>query len=162
MEQAPAEPRTKDVARYQTFLKTGAPGPHAYTVLLGLDYFDLPNVIKAVQKGFPWKTLERLAHNMNVAPEQIADMIGIPRRTLARRKVERRFQPEESDRLLRIARIFAKALRLFDGDRDSATGWLTELNLALGGIAPLEFARTEVGAVEVEHLIGRIEHGIIS
>lgn len=156
------EPATKDVARYQAFLKHGTPGPHAYTVLLGLDYFDLPNVMKAVQKGFPWKTFARLAHNMNIPEEQIAEMIGVPRRTLARRKAEKRFQPDESDRLLRIARVFAKTLRLFDGDRDAATEWLTELNRALGNVAPLDFARTEVGAVEVEHLIGRIEHGIFS
>ena len=34
----------KDVDRYKVFLKLGSPGPHAYTVLLGLEYFDLPNV----------------------------------------------------------------------------------------------------------------------
>lgn len=157
-----AEPRTKDVARYQTFLKTGSPGPHAYTVLLGLSYFDLPNVMKAVEKGFPWKTIERLANNMDLPLELIADMIGVPRRTLARRKADARFQPDESDRLLRIARVFAQTLRLFDGDRDAATEWLTDINRALGGVAPIDFARTEVGAVEVEHLIGRIEHGVYS
>lgn len=161
MDTAP-EPRTKDVARYQTFFKTGAPGTHAYTVLLGLEYFDLPNVVKAVKKGFPWKAFERLAHNMDLPQELIADMIGVPRRTLARRKADNRFQPDESDRLLRIARVFAKTLRLFDGDRDAATEWLTEINRALGDVAPLDYAATEVGAVEVEHLIGRIEHGVYS
>jgi len=34
--------------------------------------------------------------------------------------------------------------------------------LALGGVIPFELARTEVGAREVEMLIGRIEHGVIS
>jgi len=118
--------------------------------------------MKAVQKGLPWKAFERLARNMNLPQEQIAEMIAVPRRTLARRKAEKRFQPDESDRLLRIARVFAKTLRVFDGDRDAATEWLTELNIALGGVTPLSYTQTEIGAIEVEHLIGRIEHGVFS
>jgi putative toxin-antitoxin system antitoxin component (TIGR02293 family) len=64
--------------------------------------------------------------------------------------------------LLRIARVFAKSLQLFDGDREAATLWLTDLNIALGRIAPLDYARTEVGASEVEALVDRIEYGIYS
>jgi uncharacterized protein (DUF2384 family) len=32
----------------------------------------------------------------------------------------------------------------------------------LGGAVPLEYAETEVGAREVENLLGRIEHGVYS
>lgn len=155
-------PIPHDVEKYQGFLKSGSPGPHAYTILLGLEYFDLPNVVKAVKKGFPWKTFERLARNSDLPAERLGELIAVTRRTLARRKTEKRFTPEESDRLLRIARVFAATMRLFDGNRDAAREWLTDENRALGGIAPLDYASTEVGAVEVEHLIGRIEHGIFS
>jgi len=40
--------------------------------------------------------------------------------------------------------------------------WLTDDNIALGGVAPLEYARTEVGADEVENLVGQIQHGIFA
>jgi putative toxin-antitoxin system antitoxin component (TIGR02293 family) len=153
---------TKDVERYRKFLKGRWPGPHAYTVLLGLEYFDLPSVQKAVEKGFPWKSFERFVKNIGLPAESIADIVGIPKRTLARRKVEGRLKPDESDHLLRIARVFAKSLQLFDGDREAATLWLTDLNIALGRIAPLDYARTEVGASEVEALVDRIEYGIYS
>jgi putative toxin-antitoxin system antitoxin component (TIGR02293 family) len=160
METSSAKPRTKDVARYQTFAKTRLPGPHAYTVLLCMDCFDFLTVIKAVQKGVPWKAFERLARNMNLPHNQIAEMIGVRRRTLARRKAQKRFQFQESDRLLRIVRVFARTLKLFDGDRDAATEWLTHRSRHLGGATPLEYARFDIGATEVEHLIGRIEHGV--
>lgn len=149
----------RDVPRYREFMERGMPGPHAYTVLLGLEYFDLPSVLKAVEKGFPWKAFDRLVDNMGIAPDQLAEMIGIPRRTLARRKVEKRFQPDESDRLLRVARVYGKTLHLFDGDRDGSTAWLTNIQRALARV-PLELVRTEVGAREVENVIGALRHGI--
>jgi putative toxin-antitoxin system antitoxin component (TIGR02293 family) len=151
-------PAGRDVARFRQFLQHGMPGAHAYTVLLGMDYFDLPSVLKAVEKGFPWKAFDRLVENMGIAPDQLAEMIGIPKRTLARRKIEKRFQPEESDRLLRVARVYGKTLRLFDGDRDGSTNWLTKMQRALARV-PLELLRTEVGAHEVENVIGAIEYG---
>jgi putative toxin-antitoxin system antitoxin component (TIGR02293 family) len=68
----------------------------------------------------------------------------------------------ESDRLVRASRIFGRALSLFEGDRDAATHWLSEPQKALGGEVPLSVARTELGALEVERLIARLEHGVFS
>ncbi len=150
---------TRDVQRYRAFLKTGPPGSHAYTVLLGLEYFDLPNVLKAVGKGFPFKAFERLMGNMNISSDRLAEIVGIPRRTLMRRKTETRFTSEESERLLRGARVFAMTLRLFDGDRDAAVEWLLTLESALGK-PPADLLDTEVGARDVERVIGALEHGV--
>src|SRR5215212_9606759 len=146
------QPVTKDVARYRRILKGPSLGPHTYTLLVGLDYYDLPNIVKAIQKGFSWKSFERFVENIALPAEVIAEIIGIPPRTLARRKKEGRLKPDESDHLLRLARVFAKSLQLFDGDREAATLCLTDLNMALGNIAPLDYARTEIGAQEVEAL----------
>lgn len=156
------DPVTKDVARYRQFLHGKSPGPHAYVVLLGLHAFDAPSVLQAIEKGLPWKSFERFVKNIGLPAEQVADVIGIPKRTLARRKIEGSLKSDESDRLVRLARVFAKALHLFDGDRESATLWLTDVNIALGRVAPLDYARTELGADEVETLVDRIEYGIFS
>jgi putative toxin-antitoxin system antitoxin component (TIGR02293 family) len=118
--------------------------------------------MRAIAKGLPWKAFERFVANIDLPADLIADVIGVPRRTLARRKVEGRFKPDESDRLLRLARVFAKSLHLFDGDREAAKLWLTDVNIALGGVAPLDYARNSIGADEVEALVDRIEYGIFS
>ena len=68
----------------------------------------------------------------------------------------------ESDRLLRTARLFRLAVDLFDGDRQAARQWLQTPKRALGGATPLDHAATEVGAREVEDLVGRAEHGVVS
>jgi putative toxin-antitoxin system antitoxin component (TIGR02293 family) len=152
---------TKDVDRFRDLRRLPAT-PRAYVVLLGMNEFDLPSLLKAIDRGFTWKTFERLVKNLGLSEEAVGDVIGIPRRTLARRKIEARLKPDESDRLLRLARVFGSALDLFDGDRDAATAWLTDVNTALGGVAPLHFARTEIGAGEVENLVGQIQYGIMS
>src|SRR5258706_218900 len=69
---------------------------------------------------------------------------------------------DESERLLRIATVFEKAVDLFEGDLVSARRWLSTPKKALGGETPLSFARTEIGGREVEALIGRLEHGVFS
>lgn len=152
---------TKDVERFHA-LRNQPATPRGYIVLLGLDYFDLPSILKAIEKGFSWKTFERFLKNIDLPAEQIADIIGIPRRTLARRKVEGRLKADESDRLLRLARVFGSALDLFNGNRDAAVLFLTDVNMALGGVAPIDLARTQIGAEEVEQLVGRIQYGMFS
>lgn len=92
--------------------------------------------------------------------ESIIDLIDLPRRTLTRRKQEGRFLPDESDRLLRASRLFGKALELFDGDRESAIEWLIAPQVGLGGSIPMDLAKTELGAREIETLIDRLEHGV--
>lgn len=153
---------TKDLERFRQYLRRGAPGAHAYVVLLGLETFDPPHLLRAVRKGLPYRTFERFRRNTSLSFERVSDLIDIPRRTLTRRKREGRFLPDESDRLLRASRLFGKTLQLFEGDRDAATEWLTTTQPALGGTLPLELARTEVGAREVEQLVGRLEHGVFS
>jgi putative toxin-antitoxin system antitoxin component (TIGR02293 family) len=152
---------TKDIERFQA-LRAQPAMPRGYVVLLGFDYFDLPSLLKAVEKGFSWKTFERFVKNLGLPAEQVADVIGIPRRTLARRKVEGRLKADESDRLLRLARVFGSALDLFSGNREAAVLFLTDVNIALGGVTPIELARTQIGAEEVEQLVGRIQHGLFS
>jgi putative toxin-antitoxin system antitoxin component (TIGR02293 family) len=150
-----------DVTRYRRFLRSGMPGPHAYVVLLGLTRFDFPSVVEQIEKGLPFSALERFQKSSNLTQAQLLDLVQIAPRTLARRKSEGRFSPEESDRLVRAARVYGRALEFFDGDTDAATTWLTETQRAFGGITPLDMARTDPGAAEVERLIGQLEYGVL-
>jgi putative toxin-antitoxin system antitoxin component (TIGR02293 family) len=69
--------------------------------------------------------------------------------------------PVESDRLYRLARLAALAEEVFE-DLDRAREWLRQHQRGLGDRAPLDLMRTEVGAREVEDLLGRIEYGVFS
>ncbi|TAH34901.1 MAG: DUF2384 domain-containing protein [Planctomycetota bacterium] len=128
--------------------------------LLGLRKADPVALAQAVEAGFAYAALERFARCADLSVSLVAEAIRLPQRTLARRKAKGRLQPEESDRLLRTSQIFGRALELFEGDRAAAKTWLGTPQRALGGAVPLRFAATDVGAREVDDLIGRLEHGI--
>ena len=139
-----------------------APRSVRHTGVLGFDTTDTKALVHRLGEGFAFRAVVRLQQALGLSLEAVAPLVGIPARTLARRKLEGRVRPEESERVLRIARVFDLAAALFEQDLASANVWLREPKKALGGEAPLPFARTEVGAREVEHLIGRLEHGVLS
>lgn len=157
-----AEPTPKDITLYHRFLAEGKPGAHAYAVLLGLKTFDPSRLLKEVERGFPIANLERFRTNFQLDTPTIVRLLGMTQRTLARRKREGRLAPAESDRLLAVARLFARSLDLFEGDLDSAIRWLHRPQPSLGGSAPIEAAATELGTTEVERLIGRLEEGVFA
>lgn len=154
------EPLTADLKKLRDFTAHGAPGAHYYVVLLGLSVFDLTRIMHSVERGLSYTTLERFERNTAWSSDEISQWLQISRSALNRRKQQGRLTPDESDRLLRASRIFAKAIELFEGDRDAASTWLTSRQHALGGALPIEFAKTDIGSREVENLIDRLEHGV--
>ncbi len=143
----------------------------AHLVHRDLDYYrwigvrarSVAGVVERVEEGLPLRALERLGKLFALeSSSEIAGLLFMPPRTLSYRRKSKRLTPGESDRLLRTARIFGLAVDLFAGDRTAARQWLQTPKRALGDATPLGYAATEVGAREVEELIGRAEHGVLS
>lgn len=83
----------------------------------------------------------------------------IPARTRRyRREHKEPLTIEESDRLVRLARVQALAEEVF-GDAERANKWLRQGLGVLDGQAPLELARTEAGVRVVEQILGKIDWG---
>lgn len=124
--------------------------------------FSTANLIKILEKGLPLKELADLQASLAVPVEKLAPMLGISKATFHRRKgAGSKLKPAVSDRVVRFARLLGQAAKVF-GSLDDAKRWLNSPQFGLGGAAPLDYARTEVGAREVENLLGRIEHGVYS
>src|SRR5260370_7263799 len=121
-----------------------------------------PQLIEQLEVGLSFEALRALESNSGLNLLALATLIGIPERTLARRRSAGRLAPEESERLLRISNIFEKAVELFEGDADAAVQWLTTPKKPLTSHNPLQYSRTEPGAREVENLIGRVEYGVFA
>lgn len=130
--------------------------------LLGLPPASASDLVAEVERGLPFSSLERFKLHTALAWDAICVLVQLPMRTLTRRRAAGRLDPAESDRLVRAARLFHQMLELFEGDEPAARAWLTRPQRGLGGAIPLEFARTETGAREVEQLLGRLEHGVVA
>jgi len=117
-------------------------------------------LVKMVQDGIPFKQLEAFQRRTELPWEAVGRLVRIPARTLSRRQREGRLSFDESERLLRMSRTFQKAVDFFHGDVPAARQWMLAPQRALGGEIPFEFACTEVGAREVEDILGRLAHGV--
>jgi putative toxin-antitoxin system antitoxin component (TIGR02293 family) len=124
--------------------------------------FDDARMAKELRLGLPVAVFFRVREALGVSQELLARAISIPPRTVMRRQEKKqRFKADESERLLRLARIFVRARQVLESE-ERARAWMFAKNRALGGATPLDFARTEPGAREVENVLGRIEHGVFS
>ncbi|HEV8640806.1 MAG TPA: antitoxin Xre-like helix-turn-helix domain-containing protein [Methylomirabilota bacterium] len=118
-------------------------------------------IIDTARTGLPYAALETIATRFEIPQETLVRVLHLPPRTLARRKKARRLSADESDRLLRLARVAARAEEVL-GSRERAGAWLRGTVRALGQVRPLDLLDTDLGAQQVERILGRIEHGVYS
>jgi putative toxin-antitoxin system antitoxin component (TIGR02293 family) len=149
-------------ARAHLIRDVDAATAYQYAALVGVRAPTLLALIDKVEEGLPYRALERLATLLGTSAVDLAQRLRIPARTLQRRKRSGVLSVEESERLLRLSRIFQASLDLFEGDRDASIAWLGRKNRGLAGQTPLEMSSTELGGEEVLNLIGRLEYGVFS
>jgi putative toxin-antitoxin system antitoxin component (TIGR02293 family) len=127
-----------------------------------LDTGDPAALVGLLKAGLSFGMLVRFQKKAQLPMSVVAKVLHLPPRTLARRKAGGTLTCRESERLVRLADLFDKAVALFEGDAAAATAWLQSANKGLGNQVPLDFAETEIGARAVEDLIGRLEFGVYS
>ena len=118
-------------------------------------------LIRRIQKGLPFSDLKVLQDSIDVPFEQLAAKLAISRSTLQRRKTAGRLSPDESDKVMRFSQLLEHATKVF-GDVEKARAWLKHPQRGLGGAVPLDYAETEIGAREVDNLLGRIDYSVYS
>jgi putative toxin-antitoxin system antitoxin component (TIGR02293 family) len=120
-----------------------------------IETFDLVHLIR---RGLPVGTVQFVLDSGRLTASEL-DQIVLPRKTLAHRIRLGTLTPEQSDRLMRVARLLALAEETF-GNQQKAGTWLRRPTSVFAGERPLDLLDTDEGAREVEALLGRISHGI--
>ena len=136
----------------------GDPKAHSHTEIPFLNVHDPSKVVAVVRRGVAAGMYQWLKESLEVSDQRLSSVVRISQRTVKRRLGEGRFHPDESERLVRVARLTERAKEVFE-DLNGAREWLKSPQFALGGEIPLEYADTEPGAQIVEDLLGRIAHG---
>ena len=112
---------------------------------------------RLVASRLPLSSLESLSSN-GISTEEIYKFI-VPRRTLSHRQAHQ--QPltgEESDRVVRLARVVSQAEEVF-GNNEKAARWLRKGKPRFDGLSPLEILKTEAGSRLVEELLLQLDYG---
>ncbi len=128
---------------------------------LGVKVRQEDDLIKQIHRGLPYGTLECVMERMEMKMPFVIALLGVTARTLQRRQTEKVLTKEESDRVVRLAKLYERSVKVL-GDPDEAKAWLHHANITLGNKAPLEMMDTVIGEGRVHALLGRIEHGVYS
>jgi len=118
------------------------------------------DLAEVVGRGLSVHAVDRLCAAIAPAEPGLRYTI-VSKATLASRHktARRRLNREESDRLTRLARLWAFAISVW-GSEAAARRFLAEPHPLLGGRVPREVAtETEIGARAVEELLGRLKYG---
>lgn len=126
----------------------------------GFDLRSALHLARAVERGLPTQAVDAAVKGGILEQEDVHRFV-ISRRTLQRRREGKRLNAVESDKLTRVVRVIARAEAAL-ADPEKAERWVRAPNRALQGRRPLDLLGSDAGALAVEKVLGRIEHGIYS
>lgn len=128
-------------------------------VVLGTSLASDEDVIELVRRGLPYESFEHVASALEMSVGDVAATLSVPRSNVTRRKKEGILKPDESEKVMRLARTAVRAEEVL-GSMEKAYRWLATPNTALGGKKPLEMLDLDLGAEKVDDILGRIEYGV--
>lgn len=114
--------------------------------------------VAVIRQGLPVSAVDDVVKSGVITSGEVYEVI-LPRKTLTNRRATGTLTPDQSDRLVRVARVIEKAEEVF-ANREKAHIWLRRPTTALDGEEPIKLLDTEVGARKVEELLNQIAYGI--
>ena len=87
-----------------------------YVDSIGVKSKNINDLILQVKKGLPTSSFEKLRKKFDISDNLLSQIVSIPKRTLNRRKQQGRLSAVESERVLRIARLYDQALDVFEDE----------------------------------------------
>jgi len=117
------------------------------------------SAIALIRGGLPSGAFDVAAKTLALTRAELASKLGISARTLRdQRKRKVRLSPENTEKLVRVARIQALGRTLFSTDAAVAE-WLSSPAPALDGTKPIDLLDTETGARAIESVLHGLAYG---
>jgi putative toxin-antitoxin system antitoxin component (TIGR02293 family) len=129
----------------------------ASILLSGLSAFQLAEL---VEQGLELDSVNQLKEQ-GLTFTEIADIVISPRTLKHRKSRKERLSGEETDRVIRVARILSLADEVFR-NHDKGLAWLRAPDERLDGRMPISLLRTESGGRVIENMLWQIDDGVYS
>jgi putative toxin-antitoxin system antitoxin component (TIGR02293 family) len=119
--------------------------------------FDLAEIVEA---GLPTDSLGLLKQK-GLTFTEISEIVISPRTLKHRKSRGEHLSHEETDRMVRVARIVSLADNVF-GDRTKAWLWLRTADERIGNRTPLSMLQSDAGGRVIESMLWQIDEGVYS
>jgi putative toxin-antitoxin system antitoxin component (TIGR02293 family) len=114
--------------------------------------------VKVIRAGLPARAFVGVAAALCLTVDELAGKLGVSPRTIRdQRKKLARLSSENTEKLVRIARIQHLARKIFSTD-EAVSGWLKSPAPALEASRPIDLLDTDLGAREVEAVLNGIAY----
>ena len=113
------------------------------------------------EEGLPKQALVIFMQKINLDEHRLFSYLDVTRRTIDNYKPHERLRLYISDRLIHLAELYAKGKELFDSF-ENFNEWLNRPSIDISGDKPIDRIQTRQGVDELLHVLGRIEHGILT
>jgi len=115
--------------------------------------------LEQIKEGFSAGLVPAFRMTFNLQERNVEILMNASISTLERRRREhKKLDSVASERLDRIAAVYALAEDVFES-REAAAQWMSKINKALGGDAPIMLCETEIGAKQVRRVLQALEWG---
>ena len=118
-------------------------------------------LIAQSRSGIIHTEVRKVADLLELTIRELATLLSINERTMARRLVAGSLNKVESERLLLLNALAAHGLRVFE-DQGKFNRWLRRPLEILENQSPLQMLDTATGFQVVDQILGRIEYGVYS
>lgn len=117
-------------------------------------------LVEIVEAGLPVTAAEWLRRRTQMSTKQFGQIIPPSTLRSKRKNANNRLSTEQSDRVMRVAEIYAHAADVFGG-HEPAKQWMQRTNPRMpDGRTPEEMLATSYGARYVDDILVQVEHGI--
>lgn len=115
--------------------------------------------VEVIRAGLPARAFVGVAIALSLTVDELAAKLGVSPRTIRdQRKKLARLSSENTEKLVRIARIQHQARKIFSTD-EAVSDWLMSPAPALEGAKPIDLLDTGLGAREIEAVLNGIAYG---
>lgn len=121
----------------------------------------LQDLMKITRRGLLRSAIDSIAKLLDLSGAELATYLHVSERTLQRYASDKELSPELSDRLVQIAKVYARAVDVFE-DEENAVAWLKYPSRALNDTAPIEYLDNSSGIEIVLDELIRIEYGVVA
>jgi len=116
------------------------------------------NLAEIVEGGLPVESLTLLRNN-GLTYSEVSDIVISPRTLKHRKSRGEPLSQQETDRLVRVARVVTLAETVFD-DREKALLWLRTPDDRIANRTPISMLQTESGGRLIEAMLWQLDEGM--